>query len=116
MLEALKDRGFDMAGIKLQAACHTKGIVVDSEIVVVGSHNWSNEGALYNRDASLVVYDPEVAQYYETAFLYDWENLAQHRAGFELAMPTLVDPSESAPLNAAIFHGLQSWTTRVSAP
>jgi len=43
---------------------------------VFGSHNWSNDGAVTNRDASLIFYDAEVAKYFEKIYDYDWENLA----------------------------------------
>ena len=46
--------------------CHTKAIIVDppdaahpdSGEVLFGSHNLTNTGALFNRDASLLVRDP----------------------------------------------------------
>ena len=30
-------------------------MVVDSKVVIIGSHNWTNQGAVANRDASLVI-------------------------------------------------------------
>jgi phosphatidylserine/phosphatidylglycerophosphate/cardiolipin synthase-like enzyme len=41
-----------------------------------GSHNWSNEGVKTNRDASLIFYDAEIAQYLAQVYEYDWERLA----------------------------------------
>jgi phosphatidylserine/phosphatidylglycerophosphate/cardiolipin synthase-like enzyme len=79
LLERLRDFGFEMQRIKLQRACHTKGIVVDSRIVLLGSHNWTNLGTLYNRDASLVVHDADVARYFEEIFLHDWTTLAHQQ-------------------------------------
>ncbi|HSE63579.1 MAG TPA: phospholipase D-like domain-containing protein, partial [Thermoanaerobaculia bacterium] len=64
-LTLLKDYGFDMSKLRVQTNCHTKGIVVDSKVVVLGSHNWSNAGTVFNRDASLVFWDEEIARYYE---------------------------------------------------
>jgi len=52
--------------------CHTKGILVDSRSTLVGSHNWTNEGTTYNRDASLLFDDPEVTAYFEQVFSHDW--------------------------------------------
>ena len=52
MLEALESEGFDMKRIRIQKSTHTKGIIVDDEAVVVGSHNWSSYGTTLNRDAS----------------------------------------------------------------
>jgi phosphatidylserine/phosphatidylglycerophosphate/cardiolipin synthase-like enzyme len=47
---------------------------------MLGSHNLTNEGSLFNRDASLLVRDPEVAKYFEQIFLFDWETLATQEA------------------------------------
>src|SRR5579859_2035750 len=38
-LESLKAAGFNMARVRMQSGCHTKGIVIDSETVMLGSHN-----------------------------------------------------------------------------
>lgn len=71
MLESLQAQGFDMRRVKLQKGCHNKGIIVDSRAVAVGSHNWSSDGTTRNRDATLIIHDPDVAAYYEQVFLYD---------------------------------------------
>ena len=98
MLEDMQNYGFDMSCVKLQPNSHTKGIVVDSEILVLGSHNWSNEGTLYNRDASVMFFDSQIARYYEEVFLYDWDALARAKTGFESGMPWVNHAmGESAP-------------------
>ena len=89
MLEALRYEGFDMKKVRLQSGCHNKGIIIDSQVVVVGSHNWSSAGVTRNRDASLVFYDAGVAQYFEKVFLYDWETLAHQRVASEAAPPQI---------------------------
>lgn len=73
MMESLKAFGFDMARVKLMKNTHTKGIIADGKRIMLGSHNWSNAGVQYNRDASLLIYDDKVAQYYLDVFLHDWE-------------------------------------------
>jgi hypothetical protein len=75
-LHLLVARGLDPDSIRFQSACHNKCIIVDSQTIVFGSHNWSNDGAVTNRDASLIFYDAEVAKYFEKIYDYDWENLA----------------------------------------
>jgi hypothetical protein len=97
LLERLQDFGFDMDNIRLQRGCHTKGIVVDSSIVVLGSHNWTNTGMLYNRDASLVVFDAEVAEYFERIFRFDWRFLAKQQAEESVAAARLAAPGEPTP-------------------
>jgi hypothetical protein len=88
LLERLKDFGFDMDSIRVQMRLHTKAIIIDprdsdhqdSGEVLFGSHNLTNAGSLFNRDASLLVKDAEVADYFAKAFLFDWEVLATQEA------------------------------------
>jgi phosphatidylserine/phosphatidylglycerophosphate/cardiolipin synthase-like enzyme len=80
-LEKLQDAGLDAANyVKIQPKVHNKGIVVDSSIVVVSSQNWSADGTGENRDAGLIIYDPDAAKYFEAIFVHDWENMAAKRA------------------------------------
>src|SRR5262249_46169343 len=76
MIESLETVGIDTGPdhLRLLTGCHNNGIVVDSETVMVGSHNWSGDGTVFNRDASLIVYDARAAAYYEKIFLRDWDN------------------------------------------
>jgi hypothetical protein len=96
MLEALKLKGFKQSWIKFQRNCHTKGIIVDSKVAVVSSHNWTNSGTLFNRDAGLIFYDERIARYYEEIFLYDWNNLARHLITEEIGMPLIADSATTA--------------------
>jgi hypothetical protein len=41
-----------------------------------GSQNWSAPGVSTNRDASLIIFNAEAAQYWETVFLHDWASMA----------------------------------------
>ena len=80
-IERLKIRGFDMSRVRLQNHCHTKGMIVDRKRVLVGSHNWTNEGALVNRDASLIFDDAEIADYFAEVFWFDWKKLCRASVG-----------------------------------
>jgi len=100
MLEALKTNGFDMSRVKLQKSCHNKGIIVDGEIVAVGSHNWSGDGTVYNRDASLILFSKTAAQYFQQIFVYDWDHLARQKVSAESAMPRLALSGEATPEGA----------------
>jgi len=80
-LEQLKAFGFDMAQIRIQQNVHNKGIVVDSKVVAVGSHNWSDEGTQTNRDATLIIHHPGAAQYFEKIFMHDWTTMAKQKVG-----------------------------------
>jgi extracellular elastinolytic metalloproteinase len=94
-LEVLKTAGFHMDGIKAQKECHNKGIIIDDEIVIVGSHNWTGQGATENRDASLIIKDKEIAAYFKEFFLFDWNRLpeGQHL----LPAPLVALPNEPTP-------------------
>jgi len=52
---------------------HTKGMIVDGQKVLIGSHNWSKPGVTLNRDASLLFNNNDVAKYYTQVFEIDWE-------------------------------------------
>jgi hypothetical protein len=80
MLEPLKSQGFDLRAVRLQPRCSVRGIIIDSQRVLLGSQNWSNDGTTRNRDASLILYDPRIAVYFEQVFAFDWNFLASRRA------------------------------------
>ena len=73
---------------------HNKGIVVDGKTVLISSVNWSSDGVLRNRDAGLIIRDPQVARYYQRVFTDDWN----HRAKPAVAdPPEQIAPPEVAP-------------------
>jgi hypothetical protein len=100
-VESLQAAGFRMDRVRMQSGCHTKGIVVDSATVLLGSHNWSNEGVSLNRDASLLIHNAEIAGYYERVFLHDWDHLAKDTINEE-AVPVPVSGATEA---AAVSDG-----------
>lgn len=75
-LDILLALGFPRQTMRFQPACHNKTIIVDRRAVMFGSHNWSNEGVKTNRDASLIFYDEEIADYLAQIYEYDWSRLA----------------------------------------
>lgn len=76
-LDRFLQTGIDPQSVRIQHGVHNKGFVIDSNVVMLGSQNWSGQGVLQNRDASVIIYNEQAAQYYENVFLQDWENLAQ---------------------------------------
>jgi phosphatidylserine/phosphatidylglycerophosphate/cardiolipin synthase-like enzyme len=86
-----------MDRVKLQLRCHTKGIIVDREAVLLGRHNLTNAGSLYNRDASLIVRDAEVAQYFTQIYEYDWTHLPHQRAEEVVGGIRIADADEPTP-------------------
>lgn len=86
-LTGMKDFGFDTSKskVRVQTNCHTKGIIIDGQTVVVGSHNWTRAGTTLNRDASLIFFDEEIARYYQDLFLFDWGRIGN--VGIDEAIP-----------------------------
>jgi phosphatidylserine/phosphatidylglycerophosphate/cardiolipin synthase-like enzyme len=75
-VDVLVALGFPRDVMRFQPACHNKTIIVDGKVVLFGSHNWSNEGVVTNRDASLICFDEEIAEYLGKVYEYDWDRLA----------------------------------------
>ena len=96
-LENLKDYGLDLADVKVQARCHTKGIVVDRRRVLLGSQNWSNDGVSVNRDASFLFEDAPLAHYFGGIFDHDWDYLADRKIGSEWSPVRMAGAGDATP-------------------
>src|SRR5207249_3248554 len=83
MLEAMQASGFDMKHVKVQPAMNNAGMIIDGQIVVIGSHSWTNDAVVQDRNASLAIFDEGVAGYYAEVFRYDWEHLGRQRLDSE---------------------------------
>jgi hypothetical protein len=95
IITKLKFWDFPMQRVRLMNGCHTKGIIVDDKMVLLGSQNWTSQGVKQNRDASLVFWDAEIVSYYNTLFEYDW-NRATHAVD-DNAGPWIAGPGEPDP-------------------
>jgi len=51
---------------------HNKGVIVDRNKVLVSSINWNYNSPTFNREAGVIIEQPEAAQYYEEVFEDDW--------------------------------------------
>jgi subtilisin family serine protease/phosphatidylserine/phosphatidylglycerophosphate/cardiolipin synthase-like enzyme len=51
---------------------HNKGIVVDGEAVVISSTNFTDTSIKENRECGVVIFDKNVAKYYDEMFNLDW--------------------------------------------
>ncbi len=70
----LKTKGVDIGDrVRQITNHHTKGMIVDGQRVLLGSHNWSKPGVTLNRDASLIIHDGDISAYYAEAFEIDWD-------------------------------------------
>jgi phosphatidylserine/phosphatidylglycerophosphate/cardiolipin synthase-like enzyme len=66
--ETLKARGVDARFLIQDKLMHAKIMLIDSNISIVGSHNYTNSGVSLNHEVSLVVDSPvvnlELSQYF----------------------------------------------------
>ena len=99
VLENMKTFGFrtDRDSIRLQERCHNKMMIVDDGAVLIGSHNWTNDGATSNRDASLLFRDPELSAYCAKVFDYDWQRVASARLREDGQAPRRAVAGERTP-------------------
>ncbi|MEA2898211.1 MAG: hypothetical protein QOJ84_3826 [Bradyrhizobium sp.] len=95
-LDVLVGLGFPKELFRFQPACHNKTIIIDGKTVMLGSHNWSNEGVKTNRDASLIFDDEEIAAYLAEVYDYDWDRLAT--AHPTKARPRVAKDGEQTPV------------------
>jgi PLD-like domain len=87
-VRVLAENGFNEQVFRSQSRIHNKGIVADGKRVLVSSQNWSGDGFLRNRDAGLIVHDPQIAEYYEKVFLDDWEK--RSRSPFVVGLTAII--------------------------
>ncbi len=50
---------------------HTKGVIADNQ-VLISSMNWNENSACFNREAGVIITNPQAASYYASVFLQDW--------------------------------------------
>lgn len=98
-LEYLIEFGFDPLTFRVHSNMHTKGIIVDSNKVLIGSQNWSNAGVSVNRDASLLFEDNLLANYFREIFLHDWHRVAKPFIGREIGGISIVGREAQVPAN-----------------
>ena len=74
--------GYDTAAIMMSAGgddrilkLHNKGMIIDSETILIGSMNWGSNSLLQNREYGLLLNSSELAQYYIESWTSDWERL-----------------------------------------
>jgi PLD-like domain len=96
-LEMMAEMNFDLSQVRKLRNTHTKGILVDDLGIVVGSHNWSGQGFMQNRDTSLIFDDQDIIDYYERFFLFDWSRALPAELNRPETEPVLAAPGEATP-------------------
>jgi cardiolipin synthase len=57
-------------------AVHTKGVIVDGQIVMISSINWNANSPNFNREAGVILESPALGSYYSSVFDEDWNRAA----------------------------------------
>ena len=70
----LAEQGISVKMDSEKITTHDKLIIIDDKIVFVGSHNWGSSALTKNNEASVMIKNNEIAEYYENYFEYLWKN------------------------------------------
>jgi phosphatidylserine/phosphatidylglycerophosphate/cardiolipin synthase-like enzyme len=73
--EYLESRGAEVLLDSPSVRTHDKLIIVDGEVVIVGSTNWSQSALNKNHEAAVLISDEDVAALYEDYFNSLWNSL-----------------------------------------
>lgn len=57
--------------------CHNKLVIIDEEKVLISSQNWSEPAVTVNREAGIIIVEPDIAAYYARIFKEDWKHALQ---------------------------------------
>ncbi len=71
--EGLRDMGAEVQWDKSSGYHHNKVIIVDHQLVLTGSMNFSKNGQCRNRENYLILNSEKLADIYEERFRYLWE-------------------------------------------
>ena len=52
---------------------HNKGVIVDGRKVLISSINWNTNSPTFNREAGLIIEQPDAGRYFSDVFEKDWE-------------------------------------------
>jgi hypothetical protein len=61
-------------GSGMPVKVHNKGVIVDSEKVLISSVNWNENSPKMNREAGIIAEGSGIAGYYGDVFSHDWES------------------------------------------
>ena len=62
---------------------HTKAIIIDDSISIIGSMNFSNNGEKRNDENVIVIYDNEISKYLKNAFLNLWNKIPEKYENYD---------------------------------
>jgi len=68
----LEEMGMEVKFDSIETTTHDKIMIIDSRIVILGSHNWAYSAFEKNNEASVMIKNSEIAAYYENYFENLW--------------------------------------------
>ncbi|MEM2974380.1 MAG: phospholipase D-like domain-containing protein [Candidatus Micrarchaeia archaeon] len=75
IIAMLKGSGIEVkSAATLFKTMHAKFMVIDGKVILIGSHNWSRSAMDYNREVSIIIYSPAIAQKLSSIFVSDWKD------------------------------------------
>jgi phosphatidylserine/phosphatidylglycerophosphate/cardiolipin synthase-like enzyme len=72
--EFLSKNGISVKLDSEKITTHDKLVIIDDETVILGSHNWGSSALTKNNEASAMIKDSGIADYYENYFEFLWKN------------------------------------------
>lgn len=74
--DILNRLGIESHRLRTKKTMHTKAILVDDRILIMGSHNLTEKGTAENFESSLLTFELEPILQFENYFLRMWENFS----------------------------------------
>lgn len=71
----LRENGISLKYENFAGKIHNKSIIIDDEIVITGSMNFSNSGENKNDENCLIIENKEIAKFYREYFEYLWAKI-----------------------------------------
>ncbi len=66
-----------------QKTTHNKIIIIDGNIILIGSTNWTESSLSYANEANVIINDRAIAQYFQQYFDYLWKDSSKDISPFE---------------------------------
>ena len=70
--DLLKKEGILAKHLIQDKLVHTKIIIIDGQIAVIGSHNLTHSAFAYNYEVSVIIHDPDLCYQLTTHFNHLW--------------------------------------------
>lgn len=68
----LAENGIQVKYDSMKITTHDKMLIIDGKTVILGSHNWGSSALTKNNEASVMIKDQEIAEYYGAYFENLW--------------------------------------------